>query len=313
MSPSSLEEQGSCILEGGLLTLSLLDIPCGEPDSSAAAGAHRKWEATRPDVKPNDDDFASACQGLRDNEDDFALACRGLRPDKQTPKEARGRDRWRVIECLARTSSPLRRAQLPQADLPGTPTPVETPLSIRMRKIIHQRIPRVPSAPLPGKTARRQLTLEGKGAKSWHPISGLGVVKAEESSHNDGDHACLVIAAARCVASANPSRKSMAVSEHVPVEVASSTSTRCSTPTRLRSPSTCSNLSANACSPRASLSFDIAAAVDHAQAAAPQHKQLAHMKPSRHMSWILKASLTSPKLSCTGLITHIALDGTPEI
>jgi hypothetical protein len=54
----------------------------------------------------------------------------------------------------------------------------------------------------------------------------------------------------------------MAACEHVPVQVASSTWTRCSAPTRLRSPSICSNLSANACSPRVSLDFDIAVAVD---------------------------------------------------
>jgi len=76
-------------------------------------------------------------------DEDFAAACLGLQPRTQSQQglSPLTRDRWHMVECLLGGTRPAR------AKRNKSPTsPVETPISMRMRKTIKPLLPRVLSA-----------------------------------------------------------------------------------------------------------------------------------------------------------------------
>jgi len=116
-------------------------------------------------VMAEDEDFASACRGLKQ-----AAAAAAAAESAVTTAGAwwSGRNRRCMVECLARTSSPEHMLATRRAESPSSP--VETPTSMRMRKVIKERIPRVPSLPESQcYSIRRDQTMTGSGSKSWHP------------------------------------------------------------------------------------------------------------------------------------------------
>ena len=144
-------------------------------------------------------------------DDDFAMACRGMLQTKmesrdhcsvQSPTMARGRDRRSIVERIVVLASPDRiKSQQCARARRRSMSPRETPISLRMRRMIGKQLPRVRSrTPEPRKKDAQEL-MHGRHAHSWHPralkrtvvddAEPVATIDADSASTNHHDFALL--------------------------------------------------------------------------------------------------------------------------